>query len=487
MAHQTWRFPVLKDRLQRLSELKVLVVGDLMVDRYLWGEVERISPEAPVPVVKLEREEARLGGAANVAHNLTALGCQVSLAGLAGDDAAGLALREMLSELSVSHQGVLTDSSRPTTEKTRVMSQNRQLLRLDREESHPPSSAVADAVHDFLRREAAGCDGVIVSDYGKGLVGADLMAVLAEACRGAGISIVVDPKGMDYAKYAGAQCVTPNEREAGHAARLPVDSEQEVLAAARSLIETLRLPSLCITRGAQGVLALDGRSHRFLPTRAREVFDVSGAGDTFIATFGAMLFSGSPFFDAVAAANEAAGVSVGKLGTATVTRSEILAASETPPRFYSAAEIEPVAASLRDAGRRIVFTNGCFDLLHAGHVQYLQASRALGDVLIVGLNSDASVTRLKGPGRPLIGEEDRAHLIGALACVDYVALFDEDDPLELIRKVRPHLLTKGADYTVERVVGHDLVPQWGGEVRLIPLTEDRSTSGLIEKIAKRKG
>jgi D-beta-D-heptose 7-phosphate kinase/D-beta-D-heptose 1-phosphate adenosyltransferase len=232
------------------------------------------------------------------------------------------------------------------------------------------------------------------------------------------------------------------------------------------------------------VLAMTGGEHRFFPARAREVFDVTGAGDTFISVVAALSFSGHSFFECVEMANLAAGVVVGKLGTAAVTPHEILGAAEGGAKYYTALEIVELAASLHAQSKSIVFTNGCFDLIHTGHIQYLQASRALGDVLIIGLNSDASVRRLKGPGRPLIREADRAHLLGALSCVDYVVVFDEDDPLELIRGIRPDLLTKGADYTVETVVGHDLLSEWGGEVRLIPLVEDRSTSGLIEKIAK---
>ncbi len=474
----------MKDILERLQGAKVLVVGDLMVDNYQWGEVERISPEAPVPVVKVVREEFRLGGAANVAANLAALGCRVGVCGVVGQDAmAGKAL-ELLGEMGAAHEGVFGQPGRPTTEKTRVMARNQQLIRFDREDPSPPPPAVAKRLQAYLKREIKRYDGVIVSDYGKGLIGPALVATVTEAAAKAGGKVLADPKGLDFCKYAGVSCLTPNESEAAQASRVPITSGESAVEAGRALMAELGLERLCITRGAEGVLALEGGEHRLLPAQAREVYDVTGAGDTFIGTLGALWFSGRPFFESVQAANLAAGVAVGKLGTATVTGHEILAAAEGPSKAYTGAEMAGVAESLRARSRRIVFTNGCFDLLHTGHIQYLQASRALGDVLVVGLNSDASVRRLKGSGRPVIEEADRAHLLGALSCVDYVVVFEEDDPRELIRRVRPDILTKGADYTVETVVGHDLLAEWGGEVRLIPLTEDRSTSGIIKKIAR---
>jgi D-beta-D-heptose 7-phosphate kinase/D-beta-D-heptose 1-phosphate adenosyltransferase len=472
--------------LERLREAKVLVVGDLMVDNYQWGEVERISPEAPVPVVRVQREEYRLGGAANVVTNLAALGCRVGVCGVIGEDAMGDRALAMLEGMGAVYEGVARDADRPTIEKTRVMARNQQMLRYDREDTGPLAAALAERITAYLAREITAFDGVIVSDYGKGLVTGPLMAELAKLAARAKKRVLVDPKGMTYDKYRGASCLTPNEQEAAIAARVAIGGEETALEAGRALMAELGLEHLCITRGAEGVLALAEGAHRLLPARAREVYDVTGAGDTFISVLGALWFAGHPFFDCVEAANLAAGVVVGKLGTASVTAHEILAAAEGPSKSYTVAEMEGVAEALRGQSKRIVFTNGCFDLLHAGHIQYLQASRALGDVLIVGLNADASVRRLKGSGRPVIGEEDRAHLLGALSCVDYVVVFEEDDPSELIRRIRPDVLTKGADYTVETVVGHELMAEWGGEVRLIPLSEDRSTSGIIEKIAGRR-
>ena len=473
----------MKDVLGRLPSTRILVVGDLMVDGYLWGEVNRVSPEAPVPVVRVAREEQRLGGGANVVHNLTQLGCQVGVCGVVGDDHMGAKVREMLMAQGTDCSGVFTDSSRPTIEKTRILAQNQQILRIDREEAQPISEDTAAKVRAFLEGAVTNYDGVIVSDYGKGLITNTLMDALRDACRRVGREIVVDPKGTDYTKYKGVTCITPNEHEAAQATHSPLGDDRQTRQAGGKLMKELDLKRICITRGAKGVLAMTGSEERLLPTKAQEVYDVTGAGDTFISVFGALSFAGVEFFDCVEVANLAAGVVVSKVGTATVTPHEILAAAEDSPKYYTSVEIEAVAQALRANGKRIAFTNGCFDLLHAGHVQYLQASRNTADVLIVGLNSDDSVRRLKGPERPVIGEEDRAHLLGALSCVDYVVVFEEDTPLELIRRVRPHVLTKGADYTVDTVVGHDLISEWGGEVRLIPLAENRSTTNLIEKIA----
>ena len=475
----------MKEILQRLQGTRVLVVGDLMVDRYQWGEVDRISPEAPVPVVKLLGEELRLGGAANVAHNLTVLGCAVQLCGLVGADPLAKEALRLLEAMGVGRRGVIADADRPTTEKTRIMANNQQMLRSDRESAAPPGPEISGKLMAFLRK-AGRFDGVIVSDYGKGVISERVMAALLETVRKSGKKIVVDPKGLPFDKYRGATCLTPNENEAAAAARSPISGEEDALRAARALMGELSLEFLCMTRGRRGVLAVTRKEHRFLAARAHEVFDVTGAGDTFVAAFGAAFFAGEPFFESVTLANVAAGIVVGRVGTATVLPEEILSATEGLPKFFTAAGIEALARRLHEQKKRIVFTNGCFDLLHAGHVQYLQESRKLGDVLIIGLNSDASVRRLKGPNRPVLQEEDRARLLGALASVDYVVVFEEDDPLELIRKIRPDVLTKGADYTLEGVVGGDLVKKWGGEVRLIPLAENRSTSGLIEKIAKAK-
>ena len=472
-----------KEALQALASLRVLVVGDVMVDRYHFGLAERISPEAPVPVVKVRREEDRLGGAANVVNNLVALGCRVGVCGLIGSDAAGEALRTALEAKGVDSSALVADPARPTTLKLRVMAHDHQLLRMDWENTAPPSETAASALRKSLSAALNRYDGVIVSDYSKGVVSAEVLALLVAS----GKPVVVGPKGRDYSRYRGVTCITPNESEAALATGLTLGSEADALAAAGRLQTEVDCKSVCITRGAAGVLGVEGKAHRFIPTRAREVYDVTGAGDTFISVLGALLIAGRPFFESMEVANAAAGLVVGKVGTATVSPAELLDSSGMPRKIYGLDEIGSVARRLRAEGKRIVFTNGCFDLLHTGHIQYLQASRAEGDLLVVGLNSDASVRRLKGPKRPVIDEEDRAHLLAALACVDYVVIFPQDTPLELVEAVRPHVLTKGADYTVETVVGHEQVASWGGQVRLIALKENRSTSGLIQSIVKSHG
>jgi D-beta-D-heptose 7-phosphate kinase/D-beta-D-heptose 1-phosphate adenosyltransferase len=472
-----------KEALSRLPQVRALVVGDLMVDRYQWGEAERISPEAPVPVVRILREETRLGGAANVVHNLAALGCPVGVCGIVGDDEAGRQLVRDLAALGARTEGVQPHPGRSTTVKVRVMAHNQQLLRCDWESPDAIAPELQARVGDWLEGALAGYDGVILSDYGKGLLTPELCQRIIGACRAAGKPVLVDPKGRDYGRYRGATCLTPNELEASTVTGLAIRDEAGALQAGRHLLGELGTDYLCITRGANGVLGLTAAGEqRFLPARAREVYDVTGAGDTFIGLLGALLLAGRPFYECVELANLAAGIVVGKVGTATVSVPELLDFAGGVRKLYGVDEIGALAERLRAAGKRVVFTNGCFDLLHSGHIQYLQASRAQGDLLIVGLNSDASVRRLKGPSRPVIGEEDRAHLLSALACVDYVVIFEQDTPLELIRAVRPHVLSKGADYTVETVVGHELLAEWGGAVALIPLQEGRSTSGLIDKI-----
>lgn len=476
-----------KDALAALGRTRVMVVGDLMIDRYQWGVVERISPEAPVPVVKVQSVEDRLGGAANVVSNLLALGCQVGVFGVVGRDSSGERLRNLLTEAGADASGVVDDPERPTTEKLRIMARHQQMLRCDRERVDPIGGAVGERVVSLIDEALDSYGGLVVSDYGKGLMTPALLTKLIRMCSKRDKIIVVDPKGQDYSRYRGVTSITPNEQEASMASRRAIVSIGDALKIGRDLLQDLHLEHLCITLGGRGVMAIDaGGRHRHFPAGAREVFDVTGAGDTFISVYGGMLIAGLPFFDCVEAANLAAGLAVGKLGTAVVTAGELLRAADGHASVHSLNDIAAAAEKLRSAGKRIVFTNGCFDLLHAGHIQYLQESRRMGDVLIVGINSDESVRRLKGPPRPVLNETDRAQLLGALSAVDYVVPFAGDTPLELIRAIRPDVLTKGEDYTVDTVVGHELLQEWGGVVRLIALKEDSSTSGLIDRIVAGK-
>jgi len=480
--------------LDRLSFARVLVVGDVMVDEFLWGEIDRISPEAPVPVFDQRARNTTLGGAGNVVANLAALGCQVGIASVVGSDPAGRQMRADLAALGADIRALVEDPERPTTVKSRIIARNQQIVRVDREQRRPVTPR---AEADLLAAVAScigSCGTVILSDYGKGVLTDRVLSTLVDPARKAGVHVLVDPKGHDYGRYKGVTLLTPNRKEAGLAAGLAMASEAEVDAAGARLLEITGADAMLITLSQDGMaLFRRGLAPRRIPTRAREVFDVTGAGDTVIATLAAAMAAGINVAEAAELANMAAGVVVGKVGTATATREEIrafAAGGETDPaarKVVSGEEAAELAARLRAAGRRVVFTNGCFDLLHVGHIRYLQQARALGDCLILGLNSDASVRRLKGEKRPLIGEADRAHVLAALACVDHVVLFDDDTPLELIRAIRPDVLVKGGDYTREGVVGHEVVEEAGGRVELIPVVEGASTTRIVERIAELYG
>jgi D-beta-D-heptose 7-phosphate kinase / D-beta-D-heptose 1-phosphate adenosyltransferase len=477
-----------------LSRVRVLVVGDIMLDRYYWGRVRRISPEAPVPVVKLQRASDCLGGAGNVAANLAGLECAVTVVGLYGRDPEGDALRRLLHEKRIAYH-LIEDGSRRTTAKTRIMAQKQQMLRLDEEDVQPPSNDAAEKIRNHVLQELDRCQAVILSDYGKGMyVSGALSHEVIDSARRHGLPVLVDPKGADWARYQQATCVTPNtaELEALTGQGLETD-ETGLIDAARTVRARFDLERLLVTRGAQGMCLVGPEDDvTLIPSQAREVFDVSGAGDTVIATLAAALGAGMPFDAAARVANAAAGIVVGKLGTQPILHSELSTAlrySEGPSCFpYSAAKMTAMDGALakvqqwRASGEKVVFTNGCFDLLHPGHISLLYQARSLGDRLIVGLNTDASVRRLKGPQRPILGEGDRAAMLGALSCVDAVVLFDQDTPLAIIAALRPDILVKGSDYTPDQVVGKDVVEAYGGRVRLVEVLQGYSTTGLAEKI-----
>ncbi len=472
----------------RVSKLKALVIGDLMLDEYLWGRTERISPEAPVQVVDVTREDLRLGGAGNVINNLVTLGCQVDVASVLGDDEDGRHLRRLLEGRRIGAGGLLLAPGRTTSRKTRVLASNQQMLRIDRESREPISSEQEARLAEYISSVADDFQVLLVSDYLKGVLTAGLLAKIIAIGRERGIPVVVDPKGTDYSKYRGATLLTPNRKEAQAASGVTIVDEESLVRAGRHLRESLDLDAMVLTRSEEGMSLFfrDGKEV-LLPAEALEVFDVSGAGDTVLALLGLGLGGGLDLEEAAGLANVAAGIVVGKVGTSTVTAEEILEAVghrhldtdlkvKSLPRLLQSLERE------RAQGRRIVFTNGCFDLLHVGHVKYLQKARRLGDLLVLGLNTDASIRRLKGPKRPLVGEEERAHVLAALDCIDHVVLFDEDTPLELIRAVRPQVLVKGADYTPEGVVGKEVVESYGGRVELIQFVDGKSTTNIIEKI-----
>lgn len=469
----------------------VLVVGDLMLDRYLWGDVERISPEAPVPVVRLSRETERLGGAGNVAANLAGLGLRPVLAGYVGADADGERLARMFAEAGIGGDGLVASQVRSTIAKTRVIGGHQQMLRLDREEVTPyrdedrrQLSDKALAILDAARPRA-----IILSDYAKGVLDAALCRRLIEAARARRIPVLVDPKGRDYAKYRGATTLTPNKKEAAEACGVAPHDIDGLLAGAARLAADLQLDFMTVTRGEEGISLIGGQGVEHLPATARQVFDVSGAGDTVIATLAAGLVAGLPPAAACGLANLAAGIVVGKVGTVPIAREELLHAIEVEDAVEQADKVCPPDVLLRRVrawrgrGERVVFTNGCFDLLHAGHVTYLEQARRQGDRLVVGLNTDRSVSALKGPTRPVIHENDRARVLAALESVDAVVLFDEDTPIELIRALRPEVLVKGSDYTEDQVVGGGDVKSWGGRVALIPILPGRSSTRILNRIA----
>jgi len=473
---------------QRASRLKCLVVGDLMLDEYLWGKTDRISPEAPVQVVDVLREDLRLGGAGNVANNLLALGCRVTVASVIGEDENGWALLKALSRTGIDTAPVLQEPGRRTGRKTRVIASNQQIVRIDRESREPLAPEQETQLCAWLQEHIAGFDVVLVSDYLKGVLTQTVLTAITKNAAERRVPVLVDPKGTDYRKYRGATCLTPNRKEAEAASGVRIRTLEDLNNAASTLIAQLELDNLLITRSEEGMSLFSGNGETVhIPTVAREVFDVTGAGDTVLALLACGLAGGLELAEAARLANTAAGIAVAKLGTSTVTPHEIIEAiahehRDSDSKIKNKDVLTEISAAECAKGRKVVFTNGCFDLLHAGHVKYLQAARHLGDLLILGLNSDASVRRLKGPKRPLIHEEERAHILAALDCIDYVCLFDEDTPLELITALKPHILVKGGDYTPDGVVGKEIVEAHGGRVELIPFVDGKSTTGIIEKV-----
>lgn len=469
---------------------RVLVVGDLMLDRYLWGQVERISPEAPVPVLHLSRETETAGGAANVARNLGGLGLQVSIAGVTGDDDNRQRLLQQLSELSTDMSAVLADPMRPTTTKTRLLGNHQQMLRIDAERLAPLSTELEDRLFALIMPQVRAAAVLVLSDYAKGMLLGGLCRRLINAAREQGVPVLVDPKGRDFSRYHGASLITPNRAELAQAASVDPADLEHLAAIASTMRAELQLERLILTLGELGLLVIEPEAQTRIPAVAREVFDVSGAGDTVIATLAAGLAAGLDPVDSAHLANLAAGVVVAKVGTAAVSLCELEhaisdeAALEQAAKLCTLAELQGRVRAWQSRGERVVFTNGCFDLLHAGHVTYLEQARRYGQRLIIGLNSDRSVHALKGPERPLIGEQDRARVLAALAAVDAVVMFDEDTPLNLIEALRPDVLAKGADYRPDQVVGAEQVRGWGGQLVLVPLLEERSTSSIIRRVQR---
>ena len=481
----------LADAVRRLSRTSVTVIGDVMLDQYVYGTVDRISPEAPIPILAVERELAMPGGAGNVVRNLTALGAAVAFVSVVGDDQAGSDVTGLIGGQPGVEPWLLVEGSRATTVKTRYVANGQQMLRADREETGPISAKLADRMLRIAGDALAATSVAVLSDYNKGVLAGDIPRQLIASARSAGRRVVVDPKGLDYARYAGADVITPNRRELAEATELPVDSEIAIVAAATALRGKHGFGAVLVTRAEDGMTLVDGDGAHHFPAEAPEVFDVSGAGDTVVATLAAGLAAGLELRTAARLANIAAGIVVGKIGTA-VAREDDLLAALTPQRgAFRKIVTRDVAAEQverwRRRGWRTGFTNGCFDLLHPGHVHLLEQARSQCDRLVVGLNSDASVQRLKGASRPVQPEAARAAVLASLSAVDLVVIYDEDTPEETLGMLRPELLVKGADYALEAVVGADMVRGWGGRVWLAELLPGFSTTATVQKMAARPG
>ncbi len=482
----------------KLTQTRVLVIGDVMLDRYIWGDVRRISPEAPVPVVAVRHKTHVPGGAGNVASNLAGLGCPVTLIGLCGNDPEAGILRGLLMQSGV-ETCLHPAEHRPTITKTRVMAGIQQVCRIDDENTNHLDGALSDELFRIFKAELERAHAVVLSDYGKGILQSpDLCSSMIQAGRRRGIPVLVDPKGADWSRYRGASGITPNTAELELAAGVRTESLDALCAAADRMIDATDLEWLLTTRGPKGmVVSRRGNMQPMaIPAVAKEVYDVSGAGDTVIAVSAACLACGMDIREAAAIANTAAGIVVGKLGTQPILRSEletVLQAGVDPGSGCGAVKILSAQAaahqvrSWQSTGKTVVFTNGCFDLLHPGHIHILHEAKALGDRLVVGLNSDTSVRRLKGPSRPILGERDRAALLSALEDVDAVVLFSEDTPIELITLLQPDILVKGDDYRIDQVVGREVVTAYGGKVILVPLLRGYSTTGIAHRIQVANG
>ncbi len=473
--------------LQSLQSARIAVIGDFMVDRYVWGDALRVSPEAPVPVVHAQREDHRLGGAGNVVANICELGASAFCVGVVGNDDAGGEMLEGLTAMGADASGLVVDSMRPTIQKIRVMARNQQMLRVDRETPAPVGEDVSAKLLEQLQN--AEWQALVLSDYGKGTLPQPVMSAAIAEARKRGVPVLVDPKHRDFSRYQGATLITPNRAEAEVASGESLTDMTSLAKHGETLRQHAGVDALLITLGDQGMYLLEqGDRGLHLPTAARQVYDVTGAGDTVIAMLAVALAGGADLPGAVRLSNVAAGLAVAKVGTTAVGRNELehqLRTASSDSKIVAADDeeaLQAALATLRREGRPVVFTNGCFDILHAGHVRYLREARQLGDAMVVGLNDDDSVSRLKGPERPINHQLDRAEVLAGLECIDLVVLFHEDTPENLIRKICPDVLVKGADYKDKGVVGAEFVQGQGGEVRLIDLVPGRSTSAIVERI-----
>ena len=473
-----------------LAGARVLAVGDVMVDHFQYGTVDRISPEAPIPVLKVEDEFTMLGGAGNVVRNLIALGAKTRFVTVIGDDRAGKDVARKIKAHGIPDKPIV-DKDRRTSTKTRFIAGVQQVLRADRETTHTLAPGIENKLIKAAASAMRGCGVVVLSDYGKGVLTGKAAAEIIKRARKAGKPVVVDPKGNDFARYRGADLITPNRRELADATGMTIDTGKDVVRAAKKLIRKFKFGAVLVTLSGDGMTVVPGRGPAIhLAAEAQEVFDVSGAGDTVAATVAAALGAGIGLAEAAALANVAAGIVVGKVGTAVAYADDVIARlhhqdlTSAEAKVLSAEQAKDRVNSWRRAGHKIGFTNGCFDLLHPGHVSLLKQARRACGKLVVGLNSDASVSRLKGDGRPVQSEAARAAVLASLETVDAVVIFPEKTPLALIKAFKPDVLVKGADYDLAGVVGAEVVKKYGGKILLAKIDPGHSTSATIARMAK---
>jgi D-beta-D-heptose 7-phosphate kinase / D-beta-D-heptose 1-phosphate adenosyltransferase len=462
---------------------KILVVGDLMIDHYLWGSSERISPEAPVPVVNVDSESTVLGGTGNVINNLNALGAEVDVISVIGECETSKELKDLLCDIKIETQYLITQKNRVTSKKSRIIAAQQQVVRYDRESTSEINNKSQVAILKVFKKIVNNYDVILLSDYGKGVLTFELTQSLISTAKENKKKLLVDPKGLDYSKYKGAYLLTPNKKEASEATNVCIKDNESLIQAIQNLKNQYNLEVSLITLSEQGIAIFDNEL-RVHPTVAREVFDVTGAGDTVLASLGFALSCNKDIDEAIKFANLASGVVVGKIGSATVTLNEIieyessLNKSTSDEHIKTWDEISSIISELKNNDKKIVFTNGCFDILHIGHIKYLEIAKSYGDILILGLNSDDSTQRLKGKNRPINTQDDRAYILASLEVVDYVVIFNEDTPLDLIKLIKPDVLVKGGDYESKKVVGEDIAK----ELRLVQFIDGKNTTKTIERI-----
>ena len=464
---------------------KILVIGDLMIDHYLWGSCERISPEAPVQVINVTSESTVLGGAGNVINNLYSLGAQVDIISVVGACEASKELKELLLAINVDTKYLITQKDRVTSKKSRVIAAQQQVVRFDRESTSEINNKSQTAILDVFKDIVNNYDVILISDYGKGVLTFNLTQSLIAIANKNAKKLLVDPKGLNYSKYKGAYLLTPNKKEASEATNILIQDNESLSKALLSLKQQCNLTYSLITLSEQGVAIFDYEL-RIHPTVAREIFDVTGAGDTVLASLGFALSSNNDIDEAIKFANLASGVVVGKIGSATASLNEIIEYESSLHKSSSDAhiktwdEISSIVRALKNKNKKIIFTNGCFDILHSGHVKYLEKAKGFGDTLILGLNSDDSVQRLKGENRPINSQAERGYILASLEVIDYVVIFDDDTPLDLIKLIQPDVLVKGGDYEGQQVVGEDIAK----ELKLVKFIDGNSSTKIIEKIMK---